>query len=388
MAVLAMVFSSCTTDSLDTFDEGNTNLKASFNSAMVTIDFEGFTAGDIVSEITPDGCDGMIDIFGLNPESGDPNANAAMIFDSSNPSGGDLDLGSPNQVFDGPGRSKDGDQPSNDTALGNVLIITEDFDSSDPDDSYIEGSLYHFDFSGYGNGQVTMVGFDILDVDAPGVNGAPTVVKLYDIFLNLLFEKTLDYGPDNAKQFIDLQETEGVSSMVLEVNNSCAIDNIKFRCAGFEEGKCETIFAKDTSGLDRCFTEDGFSQWGWTNGPFTEGIYVLDLYADAQQCDTADADLVGMVIVDYSGSTVEVTYQSLGDHVFTETRLYIGTSPYPQESDGQVVVNTVEPGQFSYIHEGLGNVLIDTYSIYDVEGPIYIIAQGVACQTEIIRTPI
>jgi len=388
MAGLALIFSSCTTDSFETLDENGANLKGSLNSNLVIIDFEEYEAGDFVSEMSPDGCAGTIDIFGLNPESSAPNTNAAMIFDSSNPTGGDLDLGSPNQAFGGPGQSEDGDQPSNDSALGNVLIITENFDTTDPDDSYVEGSLYHFDFSGYGNGEVTMVGFDMLDLDAPGANGALTVVRLYDVFHNLLFEKTLDYAPDNAKQYIDLEETQGVTRMVIELNNSGAIDNIKFRCAGFEAGQCDTMFAKDTSGSDRCFDQDGFSRWGWTNGPFTEGTYFLDLYAGAGQCDTSKGELVGVVIVEYSGSTVEVSYQSLGGHVFTETHLYVGKNPYPQKRKGKKYVNTVAPGQFPYKNDGLGNVLMDSYTIHDVEGPIWVIAHGVACQTDNLRIPI
>lgn len=48
---------------------------------------------------------------------------AAVIFDSSNPSGGDIDLGTPNEAHNGPGKGEGG--ASNDKALGNLLIIAE-----------------------------------------------------------------------------------------------------------------------------------------------------------------------------------------------------------------------------------------------------------------------
>ena len=383
LAGFALVFSACTSDSLDPSSENAVNLQGSMTSDMVIIDFEEFNVGDIVSETSPQGCDGTIGVFALNPHPSVPDTNAAMVFDSSNPTGGDFDLGTPNSFYGGPGISEDGDQTSNDTALGNVLIITEDFDSSDPDDSYVAGSYYEFDFSGYGNGAVTMIGFDMLDLDPPGAGGLSTVVKLYDAGSTLLFEKTLDYGQDNAKQFVDLEGTPGVSRMVLELNNSGAIDNIKFECKDLEIGGCETIFGKDRQGADRCFNEDDFSRWGWTNGPFQEGTYTFDIWAGAAQCMTSKGDLAGTVTVVYSGGTVEVTYNSNGDYVLKETHVYVGNTMYPQQKRGNRYVNTVAPGQFTSKHDNLDNEWDDSHTIYDVTGEIWVITHGVMC--EVIR---
>jgi len=71
-----------------------------------------------------------------------------MVFDSSNPSGADFDLGTPNEEFGGPGMTFSGEfESSNDTPLGNTLIISEDLGSSDPDDEGDRGTKFNFDFT-------------------------------------------------------------------------------------------------------------------------------------------------------------------------------------------------------------------------------------------------
>ncbi len=68
----------------------------------------------------------------------------AMIFGSTNPTGGDADLGTPHEDFGGKGKGHGGGtgQPApNDTALDNLLIISEDGDSSDPDDAASGGTI-------------------------------------------------------------------------------------------------------------------------------------------------------------------------------------------------------------------------------------------------------
>ena len=81
----------------------------------VKLDFEGFNAGDVLTNQI----DGVL--ITATGGSGD-----AMIFDSQNPTGGDADLET--QV----------------AQLGNVLIVSEDGDSSDPDD--VVGGSITFDF--------------------------------------------------------------------------------------------------------------------------------------------------------------------------------------------------------------------------------------------------
>ena len=70
-----------------------------------------------------------------------------MIFDSSNPSGGDKDLGTPNAAFGGPGlgqAGKKGKLFANKVSQGKVLIISEDENASNPDDNEFGGQLHFF----------------------------------------------------------------------------------------------------------------------------------------------------------------------------------------------------------------------------------------------------
>ena len=111
-----------------------------------------------------------------------------------------------------------------------VLINSRDLDASDPDDSYLPGTYHEINFSGIGDGYVTLHSFDMLDLDPPGADNLLTTVTLYDGSDAVLFQMDIPYGEDNAKQIISLGPTEGVVRMVLELNNSGAIDNIMFSC--------------------------------------------------------------------------------------------------------------------------------------------------------------
>lgn len=94
----------------------------------------------------------------------------AITFDSSNPTGGDTDLGTPNVAFGGPGIGAGGGlgQPGeNNTALGNLVIVAEDdVDANndglvdDPDDE-AQGGTITIDF----NGPVNLDYIKLVDLD-------------------------------------------------------------------------------------------------------------------------------------------------------------------------------------------------------------------------------
>jgi hypothetical protein len=108
------------------------------------IDFSGFQAGEIVSSLD---YDLSVKAFKRNEKNGPLVAGEAMIFDSSCPggcTGDDFDLGTPHKSFGGPGiggSGKKGSPYENSVAQGNILIISEDEDSSDPDDNEYGGQL-------------------------------------------------------------------------------------------------------------------------------------------------------------------------------------------------------------------------------------------------------
>ncbi|MCB1054930.1 MAG: carboxypeptidase regulatory-like domain-containing protein, partial [Acidobacteria bacterium] len=101
--------------------------------------------------------------LGIHVSSDDPVNHPLMIFDSAHPTGGDPDLGTPNEDFGGPGIGSGGGagmQGENRYPLGNLLILSEDGDSSDPDDN-AGGGVITFDF----DQAVNVDSLTLVDVD-------------------------------------------------------------------------------------------------------------------------------------------------------------------------------------------------------------------------------
>ncbi len=119
-----------------------------------TIDFEtdansnSLQAGDLIED--------NYSALGLNIST--PNNDyGAMIFDSANPTGGDYDLRTPRASSRS---SNSATGIGNNLPQGNVLIISEDGDSTDPDDNAAGGTLrFQWDNS------VRLTDLDLLDID-------------------------------------------------------------------------------------------------------------------------------------------------------------------------------------------------------------------------------
>jgi hypothetical protein len=124
-------------------------------AAAVVETFEGPPAGTVIAGDRPGGGEAAGDFFPdftvrVENEGGGPSS--AIIFDSSDPSGGDFDLGTPNETCGGPGRGSGGEagEPGeNCTPYGNLLIIADDIVDvvrpfgvvDDPDDEEEGGRL-------------------------------------------------------------------------------------------------------------------------------------------------------------------------------------------------------------------------------------------------------
>ena len=141
---------------------------------------------------------------------------------------------------------------------------------------------------------------------------------------------------------------------------------------------CETAygFGGDNAA---CFIDlpHGFSNWGWTNGPLSEGSYTFDLYAGAGQCDLSKGVHAGYVDVEYDDGTVTVTYALFDDYYTSETHLYIGTDMVPMTKKGKF---TVAPGQYPYA----GGLEFSVDIAPDED--LFVIAHAVVC-TEIQGIP-
>jgi hypothetical protein len=147
-------------------------------------------------------------------------------------------------------------------------------------------------------------------------------------------------------------------------------------------GKCGTAFGKArTPDPALCFLDDNdsngsgdFDRWGWTNGLLGQGIHTFDLYVGAAQCDTTKGELAGTVTVNYSGTTMTVTYTitQAGD-VLTSTHVYVGGALYPV-FNGKA---TVAPGKYNYVHSSPDTPTSDTFTITGLDGnPKYVIAHA------------
>ena len=154
------------------------------NASPIILDFEGLAAGTIVTNqysglgVNIDGYNQRVD-----------NHNRAMIFDSAIPTGGDSDLKTPGAGI------------NNNTALGNILIISEDGNSSIPDDEGARPAGYlkfSFDNKMYG-GSITLV-----DIE----EGTGTVEFSLGTTLLTLNTISLPALGDNSVQTIDFKDFE------------------------------------------------------------------------------------------------------------------------------------------------------------------------------------
>lgn len=184
------------------------------------IDFEGLARGTIVHSVSSGAgisgevVSGSVSVFGLNPKFG-PGINAAMIFDATcspggtpaDCTGGDADLFAPE--------------------LGNILIISENLNSDDPNDADVKGAFYKFDYSGWGSGKVTVE--DILIFDVEDDEGSARV----ELFSGgeggiLLATVGLPITGDNKYQIVPIG-IAGVDFMRVTLNGSGAIDNVRIK---------------------------------------------------------------------------------------------------------------------------------------------------------------
>ena len=155
-------------------------------SVTTTIDFEGFSAGDIVTELT-----GGIRVTSKPGK-------RAMIFNSSNPTGGDFDLETSDQ--------------------GNILIISEDKNASNPDDREKGGTL-RFEFPQ----PVELRSVGLLDVE----EGA--LFTMFDANNTEVVKINDPSGrPDGNYKLMSLNNTSGVKLLDVRLKGSGAITSLSF----------------------------------------------------------------------------------------------------------------------------------------------------------------
>ena len=182
----------------------------------VKIDFEGFAAGTVINSQYAG-----VTISAQRDRNNTPE-NDAMVFDSANPTGGDTDLATDSQ--------------------GNILIVSEDNDSNDPDDAI--GGQIVFEFAA----PASVFDLKVIDTEEGGT------ITLKDADGNVI--ATFDI-PNIGDGEIDqvVMDVDGVSEMIVDLDGSGAIDDLCYVPA--QLGALEGRYFCDENGNDVDDSEPG-----------------------------------------------------------------------------------------------------------------------------------
>lgn len=187
---------------------------------LPTLEFETDTAGAAL--VAGQIIDTEWAAWGVHVTTNSPTSHPAMIFNSANPSGGDSDLGTPNEAYGGPGVGSGGGPTMpgfNNTPLGKVLIVAENSNAANPDDSANGGTLiFTFDYA------VSIDDIRVLDIDDTSAAGT---VKIYgDTSGTTLLATSKMHGlGDNSVQTVPVNG-DGVRRMEVKFPKGGAIASI------------------------------------------------------------------------------------------------------------------------------------------------------------------
>lgn len=150
-----------------------------------------------------------------------------IVFDSSDPTGGDDDLGTPNEEFGGPGEGEGGEPGGagpNDQALGKLLVVAENDCDADHDglvdepDDESGGGVITLSFSHAGR-----VSFTLVDVDCD--EEAPRFLLYHD---DDLVEVAEGASPgDNGAQHVDLTSYGDLDKVKIALDGSAGIGALR-----------------------------------------------------------------------------------------------------------------------------------------------------------------
>lgn len=185
---------------------------------------------------------------------------------------------------------------------------------------------------------------------------------------------------------VDTQTGWGAGTRITTKGNWGTYFNIWITCdETTPPGKCdETAFAKSTSSI--CFDQypdfiDNPKRWGWTNGPLTQGVYTMELWAAAGQCNTSNGTNVGTVTVNFDGTSAVVTYSVNAPYSLSGVHLYVGCDPLPEKCTGpshnQNCDYTLAPGQYPIKAENLANGTTSwSYTVTNLGCDIFVVAHA------------
>jgi hypothetical protein len=188
---------------------------------VAVIDFENIPPGTIVDQlysgygISGDPIEGFVFVNAFNPDLG--NVNAAMIFDARCPpgvasacSGNDADLFNP--------------------SFGNTLIISEDLDTTDPDDADVPGSKIGFEYSNLGDGSGAYVeSLEVQDIEEDQGELEDARIIFYEGGLGgtIVGQKDIPHTGNGNTALVPVG-VANVDAMEIDLAGSGTINNIRF----------------------------------------------------------------------------------------------------------------------------------------------------------------
>ena len=198
--------------------------------ADVIEDFSSVPAGTVVAGDMPGGGTDPgthFTGFTLTVTNNDDGPSSGLIFDSSNPTGGDEDLGTPNIDFGGPGIGSGGGNGMpgvNDQSWGNLLICADNITDAnndnlvdDPNDE-AGGSTFVFEFDQV----VDLKRIVFVDIDSESVQ-----FNTFEFGVFIAGDEGVDLG-NNSVQVVDLTPMYSVDRLEVVFSSSGAIAELEF----------------------------------------------------------------------------------------------------------------------------------------------------------------
>ncbi len=297
----------------------------------VLLDFEDLHRGDIVNgQYSADG----VTISSINHDGSVDAHNPPMVFDTSNPTGGDSDLATHN--------------------MGNVLIFSEDGDSNDPDDN-ASGGIFSFDFAE----PTEVLNFRVLDIEEGGS------VRLYNEEGHLIKTVHIPVTGNNGQATVHIN-TDDVARMEVQLNGSGAIDGVCF-CTTDPEDDLDGVVSGD-NGAD-------VIDAGYEGDPDGDMIDAGDAILPGEAADDDIVDALGGDDVITSGAGDDEVFAGSGNDTVdggAGDDIIFGDSNYDGSQGGGSTVReslnwSDNQGNITGFTQDTGNVNV-TFSVLTEEG--------------------
>lgn len=169
----------------------------------------------------------------------------------------------------------------------------------------------------------------------------------------------LNYGENGPFSFTyentaTIIETEQEAEAILKVN----VQRFIYESA-WAKGEGEGVTAYS-------FTDNGFSNWGWSNlinDPY-EGSWTL--WAGAAQSDTSKGTDVGQVVISYVDGSLTYEFVMKEGYTLTKYDVYAGSKMFPTLRNGR---NTIAPGQYSIEKNLSGEIYVIVHGVVGLPDP-------------------